>query len=86
MGRVCIVNGCPGRKRSDERYSLHMISLHKREVVKKWLELIDVKAEITEKSRICSLHFNDDCFAKGKGGKRLLLNSIPLPYKVGFNI
>lgn len=82
MSRACIVAGCPSGQESRETFSLHRCMKQKPEILKLWLQKIDIRNPIDGNSKICSLHFNDSCFVN-HGLKRLLLpDAIPLPYKV----
>lgn len=81
MGRVCIVKGCPRKKKLGQKYSFHRLPSREAEI-KQWLEVIELRSEISSSSQICSLHFDDECFIKCGDTTRLVPGSMPLPYKV----
>ena len=57
MGGSCII--CGGKKNSQYKVSLHRFP-KKQEACKKWLRGLSLtENDITENSRVCSMHFRD---------------------------
>lgn len=76
------MSGC--HNPSEDRTTLHRLPFHDSELLRKWLEKIDLKSDPTEETRICSLHFDDGSFQSRGELKVLLPTSVPFNFKVNF--
>jgi len=82
MNGKCNVFNCPGRMTTHDDVTFHYFPMRDPKLLKIWHDKVHLKTEITEKSRICSLHFEDRCFRIQGNSKVLNPGSIPLEYKV----
>lgn len=85
MSRKCSVKGCPGqrnKRNSTETNTFFSFPLRNEGLLKKWLDKVELQSELSSVSKICNLHFENNCFVKIDNSIKLLPSSVPLEYKV----
>lgn len=82
MPRVCVVKDCPSIENKKIKTTHHRFPRSDRDRAKKWLEKLDVRITVSEKSVICGLHFANEDFVDVRGHINLLNTAIPMEFKV----
>lgn len=85
MSLRCSVKGCITDRSTGDHPMLHSFPFKYPELLKKWLEKIELVAELSSSSRVCSLHFDSGCFENRRYQDRLLPDAIPFDSKVSLN-
>lgn len=95
MPLTCDVSGCRQYRR-ELKLPSKTISIHgfpdEAKEIEKWLKLVDVNTkEISKRTRICGLHFSENCFIRTpyknrRDASRLIPGSLPLEFKVRYSL
>lgn len=82
MSCECSVSGCDKSAAAGKIISYHELPSSNPEMLEKWMKKIDFCETISENSRVCSLHFDDESFDKDGETWNLRSCAVPLEYKV----